>query len=272
MRITADGRVVPISSVHFKNGEQRVTLESSVAGQSCTIVESLAPDPDSRLVRLLLTIDALRENGASHVRLVMPWMAYSLQNRHFDGEAVSARAVARAISGSGVDEVVLVDIHAESCLTYFTVPVTNFSPLPQFVEYVTSHELSTYTVVGPDKGSHVRARELAKMTGTSVALLTKKRDTATLNVSDFSLVEGELGETCLLVDDAVNSGSTIVGVSRWLRTQGVKKIVWCVTHFLGVPGSLDIILPEIDLLITTDSVEHGLKTQGKIVVVPLRLS
>ena len=270
MLVTADGVKVDFSCGVFKNGEQRIKLLGNVNGARCVVVESMAPNPDEKLVRILLTVDALKENGARAVELFMPWMGYSLQNRHFDGEAVSSRVVARAISGSGADSVSVVDVHSDACLSYFTIPVKNISSAPVFSRYM-QREQQQYTVVAPDAGSRGRVEDLAKLVNAPAAYLSKMRDEETLDVSGFTLLEGTLGETCVLVDDAVNSGRTVVGVSRWLRSQGVKRVVWCVTHFLGVSESLELILPEVDLLVTTDSVENGLKTEGKIVVLPLEL-
>lgn len=262
-----DAGEVELSS--FKNGELRVIIKTDVSDKDCAVVQSMAPEPNESLVEILLMVDALKEAGAKSVEVIIPFLGYSYQNRHFDREPVSVRAVARAISSSGADLVKVVDVHAMNCLDYFTIPAQNIETERVFADYLSQNKMKDIVVVGPDEGSHARAGRFAKMLDRPVFLLNKTRDEKTLDVVGLEVKEGEIGETCVLIDDSINSGRTVVSVSEWLRKNGAKKVVWMVTHFLGVEGSLDKVSGSADLFVTTNSVDHGLEGGKNIEVLDL---
>ena len=99
--------------------------------------------------------------------------------------------------------------------------------------------------------------------------MSKKRDSESLAVGEHQVKEGEVKKHCLVVDDAVNSGGTVVGVTRSLRAIGASRVSWYVTHFMGVPGSYDRIEKEIDLLVTTNTLDHGLVDNDRVRVIEL---
>lgn len=264
-------RIGKYSQSFFKNGERRINILTEVKGEEVWVVQDMAVNAEGALVELLLLIDAIKEMNAKKIILVVPFMAYSFQNRKSEGEPISARMMARTLSSSGVSEIILVDLHEKSILDYFTVPVKNVLTTEIFAEELKSLKLTgELCVVAPDKGSAVRVERLSKLSGLQVVRLSKERNCQTLEVEGLRIVEGKLKDTCLLIDDAVNSGRTIREVSKWLRKMGVKKIVWLVTHFMNVEGSLEMILPTIDLLITTNSCEHGLKESRKVKIIKLK--
>ncbi|MFH2019030.1 MAG: ribose-phosphate diphosphokinase [bacterium] len=255
---------------YFKNGERRIKILTEVKGEEVWVVQDMAKNADAALVELLLLIDAMKEMKAKKITAAVPFMAYSFQNRKFEGEPISARVIARTLSASGADEIILVDLHEKSILAHFTIPVKNISTTELFAEEIKKLELGKEVcVVAPDKGSAGRAERLSKLLGLPIVRVNKERDRRTLEVGGLKIVEGKLKDTCLLIDDAVNSGRTVVEVSKWLRKKGAKKIVWLVTHFMSVEGSLEMILPTIDLLITTNSCEHGLKVSSKVKIIEL---
>lgn len=254
-----------------KNGELRMIVKTNITSQDCIVVQSMAPEPNESFVELLLMVDVLKEKGARRIEVIIPFLGYSYQNRHFDGEPVSARVIARAISSSGADSVKVVDIHAMNCLEYFTVPVQNIETEKIFAKYIKNNDMNRVVVVGPDKGSRARVKRFAKMIDKPVLLLQKTRDEKTLDVVDLKIVEGEIDETCILIDDSVNSGGTVVSVSDLLRVKGAKKVIWMVTHFLGVKGSLEKVMNSADLLVTTNSVDHGLKESDKVKILEIEI-
>lgn len=269
--ISRDGNELGLVTFsRFANGEARVTLASDVSGKECTVVQSMAPKPDEALVELLLVIDALKENGAQKISLCVPYLGYSLMNRHFDGEPVSARAVARAISSGGPDEVSVVDVHAEHVLQFFDVPVRTISPISLFGSWLTGQSLGPCVVVAPDDGAQARAREVAEALGASHVVARKVRNDKTTEIVDFTLDLDAGVETAVVVDDMVNTGGTTTRVANVLRERGVKRIVFCATHFLGVAGSLEKVAGAVDQFVTTNSIDHGLVDSERVAVLDLQ--
>lgn len=251
----------------FKNKEYRVRILDDVKNRKCVVVQSMAPEPNIAFVELLLIIEALKENGAEVVTAIVPFLGYSFQNRHFDGEPISAKVMARALSNSGVDKVEVVDLHEEGVLNFFSIPIENVSASKTFEKYL-KNKTEDYVLISPDKGSRKRAHELADMLGVRVVELEKKRNEQNLNIEGLGKLEGDIKDNCIVVDDAVNSGGTMVKVADWLRQHGASHVEWLATHFLGVEESRKK-LSSVDKFVTTNSVDHGLKTCGNIEVLDL---
>jgi len=271
LRVWKKGQEGKYTESFFKNGERRIQINSKVSGKEVWVVQDMAREAEQALVELLLLVDALKDGGAKKITAIIPFLGYSFQNRQIAGEPISVRVIARTLSVSGIDQLMLVDLHEPTILKYFTIPVTNISTTTLFAGVVKKLKLEkNICVVAPDKGSTERAQKLAEASGLLLTRLTKERDLCTLEVGELKLVEGEVEETCVLIDDAINSGRTVVEVSECLRKRGAKKIIWLVTHFMGVAGSLEIIIPKIDLLVTTNSCAHGLKETKKVKIVELR--
>lgn len=255
----------------FKNGERKIKILSRVKGKEVWVVQDMAREAEQALIELLLLVDGLKEAGAKKIVAIVPFLAYSFQNRRFEGEPISVRVIAKMISISGIDELLLVDLHEPSSLEYFTIPVTNVSMVDIFANEIKKLKLGEdVCVIAPDKGSAKRAQKLAKITDLPLTRLTKKRNLQTLEIGGLKLIQGKITETCILIDDAVNSGRTIVEISKWLKKRGAKKVIWLVSHFMGVKGSLGRIIPMIDQLITTNSCENGLKATKKVRIIELK--
>lgn len=255
----------------FANGEQRVQLQSDVKGKECVVVQSLVEEPDEALVQLLLLIDACKENGAGKVIAFIPYMGYSLMNRHIEGEPVSARAVARAISAAGPDEVWLYDLHMELIGDFFSVPTTLLSPVKSFHEWLKQQKHDDVLILAPDDGAGGRAKELAECMGVDHVVVTKVRDEQTTEVTSLDFGDADFcGKTVVIIDDMVNTGKTIVRVGQVLKEVGAKRVIFMASHFLGVAGSKEILLEAVDLFVTTNSIDHGLDREDRVVVLPIR--
>lgn len=260
-------RLVEVDTKKYANRDSRVIIQEDVKGEECVVVQSMATRTNHALVELLLIADALIENGAKSVKAVVPFLGYSYQNRHFDNEPVSCRVVARMISSSVIDEITVVDLHALNCLEYFEIPVTNITTDSLFSDFAQHNNMSGYTVVAPDKGSHERAIRFAGSMGWDYALMNKRRDVSSLRVVDNELTQGSIGRKCVIIDDSINSGGTVVTVTDTLRQMGAEEVVWMVTHYLGVIGSEEKVMGAIDMLVTTNTVDHGLSENEKIRII-----
>lgn len=267
------GELGEVKFTKFPDGEKRIQLGGLIEGQEVMFVQSMAPDPDAALVEILLAVDALRESGVSRVIVFISYLGYSLTNRHFEGESVSARAVARAISSAEPDEVWLYDLHASHIVEYFSVPVKLYDPIEQFTSSVEKLRISKGVIVAPDDGAEDRARVLSENLGLPYVVAKKVRDENTTEIKSLDIDDSLIreGTHVIIVDDMVNTGETVMRMAEVLKGKGVKRITLLATHFLGVKGSLERILSSIDKLITTNSVDHGLKSDKRIEVLEIIL-
>ncbi|MFO1532760.1 MAG: ribose-phosphate diphosphokinase [Thermoplasmatota archaeon] len=237
----------------FPDGEGYVRILEPVQGRDCVVVQATAPD--TNLVELLLWQDALREAGARTVTTVIPYLGYARQDRVFhEGEAVSARAAARAVAGT-TDAVVTVDPHKEEVLAFFGGKARSVSAVPQIAA-----ELSRWgvdIVRAPDKGARDRAAQAAKLMGARVDHLGKTRISAT----EVTMQAKELdvaGARVAIVDDLIASGGTMVTAARQLKAQGAASVVAACTHGLFTGGAVPRLLAGgIDRVLATDTVEGG---------------
>lgn len=237
----------------FPDGEGYVRILDSIRGRDVVVVQATAPDDN--LVELLLWQDALREAGANHITTVIPYLGYARQDRLFQaGEAISARAAARAVSAS-TDAVITVDPHKEETLTFFGGKARSVSAVPQLAA-----ELSRWgvdIVLAPDKGARDRAAHAARLMGARVDHLEKTRLSATevtMRAKDLDVA----GARVAIVDDLIASGATMVTAAKQLKAQGAIAVYAACTHGLFTGNALPRILGGgIDRVLATDTCISG---------------
>ncbi len=239
-----------VESRRFPDGEAYVRIDHDLRGENVVVVQTTAPD--ANLVEHLLLLDAAREAGARRVVSVAPYYGYSRQDKRFrDGEPVSARAVARSISGLA-DSFVTVDIHADSALSFFTVPAANVTPVGPFAEYLRS--LRVDLILAPDKGALARSEMIARAVGCRWEHLEKRR----VDSEHVTLTPKELdvrGRRVAIVDDIISTGGTILAATKALRHQGAAWVAAACTHGLFIGGALDKLKEACDHVIASDSID-----------------
>jgi ribose-phosphate pyrophosphokinase len=221
-----DAARVAIEMRRFPDGEAYVRVAAeAVQGHDVVVVH--ATRSDAELVQLLLMQDAAREAGAASVRSVIPYLGYARQDRAFhSGEAVSSRAVARAI-GSGCDAVVTVDPHKQAILDWFGVPATAVSAVDALAD-----ALGTWgadVVLAPEKGARERASRAAKRIGCDVDHMEKTR----LSATQVQMRAKELdvrGRRVAILDDMIASGGTMREAAKQLLAQGAREVWAACTH------------------------------------------
>lgn len=237
----------------FPDGEGYVRIASPVVGRDVVIVQATAPDPN--LVELLLWQDAARESGARSVTSVIPYFGYARQDRAFQtGEAVSSRAVARAIA-TGCDRVITVDPHKDDLLSQFGGKAVGVSAVPQLAA-----ELGRWgvdVVLAPDKGARPRAEQAARLLKVAVDHLEKTR----ISPTEVRMAAKDLdvrGKRVAIVDDLIASGSTMVTAAQQLKSQGAKAVYAACTHGLFTGNALPRLLGGgIDRVLCTDTYLAG---------------
>ncbi|OGJ16375.1 MAG: hypothetical protein A2632_02750 [Candidatus Pacebacteria bacterium RIFCSPHIGHO2_01_FULL_46_16] len=241
----------------FNNGEQRVWLNTKLAGETIVFVQSLSNPVDNHIMQLLLMVDAAEREGAKQIFLVIPWLGYSLQDKVFrPGEAIAAKVVADLLSRPNIKRIFLVDLHSASIPAFFSVPTTHLSVLDLFVEYARQNFVQTNcVVVSPDFGGIKRAQQFATALQIPFANIDKRRDVVDGEVTAVA-IHGEVkNKICLTYDDSIVSGGTAIETTQLLMQEGASQVNLFATHAIFAQGSA-LILKEsgVNSIVTTNSV------------------
>lgn len=237
----------------FPDGELYLRVGGTFEGEDVVVVQSIRSDSD--LIELFLLEDAVREAGARKLWVVIPYFGYSRQDRRFfPGEPVSARALARRIE-QDADAVITVDLHSSLNLAAFKGPVFEASGIPAIGRLL--HQRPVDILVSPDKGGVERVRRMAELLGKPWLALEKKRLDSERVELFFPPSGPEVkGKHCVLVDDVISTGGTIVESAKLLRQRGADAIVATCTHGLFLKDAFERIKAVTDDIFATDTVEN----------------
>ena len=255
------GEIIKAELGKFPDGEKYVRVLGS--GNEATVVSSTFAPQDEKIVELLLIGDALREKGFERLRAVVPYFAYSRQDRVTkDGEPVSIRAIMKAL-GLYYDELYVFDIHNPKTLGYFPGRAVNLSPAGIIADYF-REKLGEGIVLAPDKGARERARAVAEKLGLEYSHFEKRRISPT-EVEMRPVDVDVTGKNVLIVDDIISTGGTMVKAAEILRKLGAGKIFVGVTHGVFARGAVERVGRAVDELAVTNTIPTPV---SKISVVP----
>jgi ribose-phosphate pyrophosphokinase len=261
-------KVVPVEYKNFPDGESYVRITGGVKGEDVVLIQTTYPQPDKRLVELLLIIDALRDLEADSIRVVAPYMAYARQDTRFrEGEALSIRTLFRIIEGAGCDEFYTIDLHKEFSLEAFSVKARNIYASEAIASYLRGMGLSEPYILSPDKGAINIAKRVAELLGAEYGHFEKTRDRITGAIS----VKGEKmevkGRTVVITDDLISTGGTIANAAGLVKEAGGERVIAVCTHPLLVGGAYEKMKASgVDEVLGTDTIEGDV---SKISVAPL---
>lgn len=225
---------VNFPNVHvFPDGERRVRILDNVSGKDVLLIKSTSTPVDNNIMELCFTVDALKKNGAKSVYAVISYLGYMRADHIFrSGEGVPLEVVVKMIEASGVDKVMLIDPHSIKTPEIFHIKVDCVSALPVFKEKIKSLNLrEKYTLVSPDTGGIRRIKILSQSLGNAdYAVIEKERDYETGHVFASKIAEGKVNKTCLIVDDMISSGKTIIEAVNYLVKEEVEDIYVFATH------------------------------------------
>jgi len=240
----------------FADMEVFVEIHENIRGEDVFVVQSTSYPANDNLMELLITIDALRRASARRITAVIPYFGYARQDRKSGSRTpISAKLVANLITEAGANRVLTMDLHAGQIQGFFDIPVDNMQAAPLFSRDIQERFASrNLMIVSPDVGGVVRARAIATRLGTDLAIIDKRRQAA--GVSEVMHVIGEVeGRDCILVDDIVDSGGTLVNAARALIENGAKSASVYVTHGVLSGGAVARIASSpIELMVLTDSI------------------
>ena len=210
------------------------------------------------LMELLILTDALRRSSARRITAVVPYFGYARQDRRATGRTpISTKLVANLIAEAGVNRVITLDLHAAQIQGFFDIPTDNLYAAPIITRDILDHyKLNNTMIVSPDVGGVARARAVAQRLGTDLAIVDKRRPKA--GVSEVMNIIGDVsGQACILIDDIVDSGGTLVNAAEALLKAGAKEVSAYITHGVLSEGASERIGSiKLKELVVTDSIEE----------------
>ena len=226
--------LVPTTAYDFANGEIYIRFDESVRGCDAFVIQSHAAPINQAIMEQLIMIDALKRASAKRITVVLPFYGYARQDKkHLGREPISARLVADLFLAAGADRLMTVDLHTAQIQGFFDGPVDHLLAMPILTRYVREKYADRdFAVVSPDAGRIKVAEAWANsLGGAPLAFIHKTRDVTRPNESKANRVVGEVaGRTCILVDDLIDTGGTIVQAADALMADGAAEVVILATH------------------------------------------
>ena len=271
-RINAELGVVSIDT--FADGEVLVKTLSDVKDKDAIIIESTAKAAHETLFKLLLLIDSIKRSGAKSVKLYIPYFGYSRQERvSWFNEPVSCAVLARILDTAKVDEILTFDIHHDIILGFFKTPFVSLPTTKLFASYYRDYfkangiKNEEVVVVSPDHGSNTRADYLVEeLKGSKKVILEKRRPRPNLAEHLEVKVEDVKDKVCIIIDDIIDTGGTIISAANLLVDSGAKKVLVAASHGVFSPNSINKLLESpLDDIVVTSTIERRLPNQIHVV-------
>ncbi|MBU6279005.1 MAG: ribose-phosphate diphosphokinase [Actinomycetales bacterium] len=256
----ADELDVPLSKTlayDFANGEIFVRFQESVRGCDAFVLQSHTNPINTWIMEQLIMVDALKRASAKRITVIMPFYGYARQDKKHRGrEPISARLMADLFKTAGADRLMTVDLHTSQIQGFFDGPVDHLFALPLLAGHVASRvDRSRITVVSPDAGRVRVAERWTDVLGAPLAIIHKRRDPDVPNhVRVFEVVGDVRDRVCVVVDDMIDTGGTIVKASETLFENGAAQVIVAATHgILSPPARERLQESAISEVIVTDT-------------------
>jgi ribose-phosphate pyrophosphokinase len=252
----------------FADKEIFVEIHDNVRGEDVFILQSTSYPANDNLMELLILSDALRRSSARRITAAIPYFGYARQDRRSAGRTpISAKLVANLITEAGVNRVITLDLHAAQIQGFFDIPTDNLYAAPIITRDIQQRYKNGKTmIVSPDVGGVARARAVAQRIGADLAIVDKRRPRA--GVSEVMNIIGDVvGHDCILIDDIVDSGGTLVNAAEALLKAGATAVAAYVTHgVLSEEAAARVAKSKLKELVITDSIEEteGVKAAKNI--------
>ena len=247
----------------FQDNEIYVEINENIRGNSVFVVQSTANPVNDNLMELLICIDALRRSSAKNITAVIPYFGYARQDRKVvPRTAISAKLVSNLITNAGANRILSVDLHAGQIQGFFDIPVDNLFATPIFARHINKNlKTNNLICVAPDVGGVERARALSRRINVGIAIIDKRRSSP--GKSEVMNIVGNVNnKSCIIVDDIIDSGGTIVNAAKALKDKGAKAVYVYITHAVLSGDSVDKIKKsQIKKLVITDTIDNFKKIE-----------
>lgn len=249
--------LVPTRAYNFANGEIFVRFEESVRGCDAFVLQTHTAPVNEWIMEQLLMVDALKRASAKRITAVVPFYGYARQDKkHAGREPISARLIADLFTAAGADRIMSVDLHTAQIQGFFNGPVDHLFALPILAAHVgRTVDRSKITVVSPDAGRVRVAERWTDILGSPLAIIHKRRDPDVPNEAKVLEVVGDVkGRICVVVDDMIDTGGTIVKASEALFENGAEDVIVTATHgVLSPPAAQRLQDSRIKEVVVTDT-------------------
>lgn len=238
----------------FPDGEIGVQLGEEVQGKEIFVLQSLASRPNHYLMELLIIIDALKRSGATKITALIPYLAYSRQDRqNVQGEPITAKLVADLLTAAGVTHLIAIDLHADQVEGFFNIPVVHLRCRPLLSEYAAKRMKGNLRVVAPDIGSVKTAEGIAKHLKKELVIIQKERLTPEKVI--MKLIGEVAGCDLLLVDDLCSTGNTLLAAARLCCDHGAGTMAAVISHGLFAEDALrKLVTSGLSFMVTSDTI------------------
>ncbi|MGN6424191.1 MAG: ribose-phosphate pyrophosphokinase [Asticcacaulis sp.] len=242
----------------FADNEIFVTIDENVRGEDVFVIQSTSYPANDNLMELLICIDALTRASAKRITAVIPYFGYARQDRKTGGRTpISAKLVANLITRAGATRVLTMALHAGQIQGFFDIPTDNLVAIPFMAKDIEANYRGhgELMIVSPDVGGVVRARSLADRLGAHLAIVDKRRPRA--GESEVMNIIGDVtGRNCILFDDIVDSGGTLVNAAKALMERGASSVSAYISHGVLSGAAMDRVEKSVlKELVITDSIE-----------------
>jgi ribose-phosphate pyrophosphokinase len=240
----------------FTNDNSFVKINESVRDADVFVVQPSCQPVNDGLVELLIMIDALKRASVRRLTAVTTYFPYGRSDKKDQPRiAITARLVADLLQVAGVDRILALDLHSPQIQGFFSVPVDHLTAVPILAGYFSTKQLSDLVVVAPDAGRAKMARQFARRLNAPMAIIDKRRLDNQDSVAVEHIIGDVEGKRCLLIDDEISSGASLVSAADTLARFGAVKIYAAVTHpILSGMAPQRILASKIDELVVTNSV------------------
>ncbi len=266
-------KLVNTNIKRFADGEIYIEINENIRGNSVFVIQSTSNPANDNLMELLLIIDALKRSSAKNITAVIPYFGYARQDRKVvPRTSISAKVVANLLTNAGASRILTVDLHAGQIQGFFDMPVDNLFTTPLFARYIKKKlKKKNLICVSPDVGGVQRTRGLATKIAADLAIIDKRRP-APGKSRVMNIIGDVKGKTCIIVDDIIDSGGTIVNAVAALKKSGAEDVYVFTTHgVLSGDAVKKIQSSKIKKLVITDSIDNSkkIKNHGKIEVLSI---
>lgn len=248
----------------FSDGEIQIHIEESVRGCEVFVVQSTSNPVNETILELLIMIDALKRASASQINVVIPYFGYGRQDRKARSrEPITAKLVANLLEKAGANRVVTMDFHSAQAQGFFDIPVEHLIGVPILAEYFEAKGLDDIVVVAPHNGSIGRARKMANILHAPLALIDRRK-LEDSEAETMDIVGNVEGKNAIIIDDLVDTGTTITLAAKALKEYGANSIYVGLTHAVLTGDSvIKIESSPIKELVVTNTIHQSKEKDSK---------
>ncbi|WP_125565986.1 ribose-phosphate diphosphokinase [Companilactobacillus insicii] len=252
-----DVPLLDASVSHFADGEINIQINESIRGKDVYIIHSVSDPVNDNFMELMIAVDALRRASTKQIICVLPYFAYTRSDRKSRArEPISAKLFSNLLEMGGVDRVIALDMHADQIQGFFDIPVDHLRAMPIFAKYFMDKmddKQDDFVFVAPDHNSMKRARSLAEVFGSQIAIVDQRSN----EMED--IVPGVIGDVegkhCVIVDDLIDTGTRMINSAEALKKAGAIDVYAAATHpIFSENAAKDLQNSELKEIVVTDSI------------------